>query len=489
MRTSRAVPRPGPGRRARLLRLFALPTLPLLVLASMLTAPTGAAAADTGKYGYARYDQWSWVTSHNAFADDWSQLPLPPNQSQSIKEQLEGGVRGLMLDTYDPNGSGPVGLCHTSRVTCYEDFKSAVLTIVNFLQKNPQEVVTVFLENYASRETLTRDLTSMLDAKGAGKLLFNQNKYGIFGNNWPRLRDMVADDQRLVIFQDSWDDVAAGSGTLMNTWSHTVENKYGYGTGNAPSGCAVRDHSQPLNTRIMPGTKNLTPLFTMNQFNSDAINPQDLAAGHNGQALKERIETCRGVTGRAPNFVAVNFYQKSDTAGVNPVSVVEGLNKDAYVYPPDPAVWLVNGKQYRSTYGSGRCMVRGDEFTDGSGGLVTQRACADPVPSSHQWTATKPDYDGKGHYWIKAGNGTCLTIPYNNGTPPGDGTQLFWWPCETKSFSGSQLWNVIPVNLGAGGQERGYYFINQWTGKCLTLDPSTSTAKAGKVTQASCPSH
>lgn len=75
----------------------------------------------------------------------------------------------------------------------------------------------------------------------------------------------------------------------------------------------------------------------------------------------------------------------------------------------------------------------------------------------------------------------------DNGTPPGDGTQLFWWPCETRWSSGSQLWNIIPVNVDGNGQTRGYYFINQWTGKCLTLDPATVSAKVGKVTQAACP--
>ncbi|MEV7420807.1 phosphatidylinositol-specific phospholipase C domain-containing protein [Streptomyces sp. NPDC089919] len=476
------MPRPGAFHRSRLLRLLVLPVLPLLVLASALTAPTGAVAADS-KYGYSRYDQWSWLTTHNSYASGNAGSPMNPDQSETIKQQLEGGVRALMLDTYDPNGNGPVEMCHGSNLFCYDDFKVALLTIVNFLKKNPQEVVTVFLENYASQETLTRDITNMLNASGGSKYLFNQNKYGIFSNNWPRLRDMVADDQRLVIFQDSWDDTALGSGTLMNTWTHTVENKYGYGIKGTPNGCAVRDHSQPLNTKTMPGTKGLTPLFTMNQFNSDEIDPAPSAPRDNGSALKKRIETCKDVAERVPNFVAVNFYQVSDRSGITPMSAVDDLNIAGYVYPPDPAVWVVNGKQYRSTVGSNRCMVRGDEFSDGSGGLVTQRACADPVPSSHQWTATKPDYDGKGYYWIKAGNGTCLTVPYNNGTPPGNGTQLFWWPCETKNFSGSQLWNVMPNDAG-----RSYYFVNQWTGKCLALDPATATAKAGKVVQAACPS-
>ncbi|GAA0592825.1 hypothetical protein GCM10010394_22630 [Streptomyces crystallinus] len=482
------MPRPAAARRVRLLlRRLALPVLPLLVLASVLTAPTAATAADS-KYGNARYHQWSWVTTHNSFANSWMHAPLPPNQSRSIKEQLDDGVRGLMLDTYDPKGTGPVELCHGGTSLCFEEFKSALLTIVNFLQKNPQEVVTVFLENYASQETLSKTITDMLDAKKAGGLLFNPNKYGINSNNWPRLRDMVSDGQRLVMFQDSWSDISVGSGTLMKTWTHTVETKYSYGQ-DAPSGCEPRGESKQLNQNPMSGTSGLTPLFTMNQFSSDNIDPEGASKVVNGARLKSRIEKeCKDAAWRNPNFVAVNYYQNSDKSGHTPLSVVADLNRDNYVFEPDPAVWIVNGsKQYVSTYGNNRCMVRGDEFPDGTGGLVTQRACATPLPSSHQWSVTKPPYDNKGFFWIKASNGSCLTVPYNNGTPPGNDTQLFWWPCETKWFSGSQLWNVMPINIDTAGDTRGYYFINQWTGKCLTLDRGTSTAKAGKVTQAACP--
>ncbi|MGV9558593.1 hypothetical protein [Streptomyces sp. NPDC003401] len=41
--------------------------------------------------------------------------------------------------------------------------------------------------------------------------------------------------------------------------------------------------------------------------------------------------------------------------------------------------------------------------------------------------------------------------------------------------------------MDQSGGVRAYYFVNQWTGKCLTLDPATTGAKAGKVTQAACP--
>ncbi|MEU1125907.1 RICIN domain-containing protein [Streptomyces sp. NPDC005899] len=497
-----AVPRQGPHRRHRVLRALVLPVLSLLFLAGMLTAPAPAEAA-ASKYGDARLDQWSWLTTHNSYAYDGVKLIPPRNQSRSISEQLDDGVRGLMFDTYDkvvslPSGDTDVMLCHS--IQCYDFFRSEFARVVDFLKANRQEVVTIFLENYASRETLTRAMGEVLEDKGATDLLFQpaHTGYDIDENNWPLLRTMVADNRRLVVFQDSWQDdtpVTAPSnpkseyGRLMHTWARTVETIYDYD--GRPSGCDSRNE-YPVSQNPMPNTA-LTPLFTMNQFDSSSLEPEKKSHGDNGQSLKTRIEKdCRPKAGRNPNYVAVNFYQHSDTAGVTPLSVVNELNRNNNVFEPHPALWTVNSnKQYVGQIGgkytaSNRCMVRGAEFETGEGGLVTQRSCANPAPSSHQWTATPPTaYDGKGFYWIKAGNGSCLTVPYNNGTPPGNGTQMFWWPCETRWSSGSQLWNIIPVNQYGGA--RAYYFINQWTGKCLTLDPATTGVKAGKVTQAACP--
>ncbi|WP_050514499.1 phosphatidylinositol-specific phospholipase C domain-containing protein [Streptomyces rimosus] len=157
----------------------------------------------------------------------------------------------------------------------------------------------------------------------------------------------------------------------------------------------------------------------------------------------------------------------------------------------DRAIWTVNSnKTYSNTEYRNRCMVRGPEFDSSkSGGVVTQRACQSPAPGSHQWESRKPSYkEGKDYFWVTANNGKCLTVPYNNGTPPSAGTQLFWWDCETRWFSGSQLWNVVPTKVETpGGVKTGYKFINNWTGLCLSMDRATASASGGKVTQDVCP--
>ncbi|MGW2787656.1 phosphatidylinositol-specific phospholipase C domain-containing protein [Streptomyces populi] len=179
----------------------------------------------------------------------------------------------------------------------------------------------------------------------------------------------------------------------------------------------------------------------------------------------------------------------TDFPGWGLVNAIIDHNSDNAVKGGNRMIWLVNDNKTYVNSLYNRCMVRGPGFdSSNTGGLVTQRECQSTPPSSHQWGAEKPSYDGKGYYWIKASNGKCLTVPYNNGTPPGSGTQLFWWDCETRWFSGSQMWNIIPTKLATStGSRPAYTFINNWTGQCLSMDPATAATAGGKVTQETCP--
>ncbi|MFD0344987.1 RICIN domain-containing protein [Kitasatospora aburaviensis] len=117
--------------------------------------------------------------------------------------------------------------------------------------------------------------------------------------------------------------------------------------------------------------------------------------------------------------------------------------------------------------------------------MVQQRACQSNPPSSHQWQAAYPStFDSQGYYWIKAANGQCLTVPWNNGTPPSAGMELFWWPCETRWISDNQMWNIMPTNLA---NQSAFRFINKWTNLCLMVDPATASQSGGKVVLGNCP--
>jgi hypothetical protein len=60
---------------------------------------TFAAGKET-KYGEKRFNEWTWLTAHNAHLNwhDSSVIDYASNQNMSIDKQLQHGVRAFMLD-------------------------------------------------------------------------------------------------------------------------------------------------------------------------------------------------------------------------------------------------------------------------------------------------------------------------------------------------------------------------------------------------------
>jgi hypothetical protein len=52
------------------------------------------------RYGNRRFDELTWLTTHNAFNNYEDARWSVPNQSRGIARQLSDGVRGIMLDVY-----------------------------------------------------------------------------------------------------------------------------------------------------------------------------------------------------------------------------------------------------------------------------------------------------------------------------------------------------------------------------------------------------
>ncbi len=54
----------------------------------------------SNKYGNKTFDQWTWLTAHNAHInwDDSRILEAFTNQYYSVERQLDYGVRGFMFD-------------------------------------------------------------------------------------------------------------------------------------------------------------------------------------------------------------------------------------------------------------------------------------------------------------------------------------------------------------------------------------------------------
>ncbi len=342
-------PRPSPRYHRR--TAVCLLLLALLGTATTATASTAGTATTTraapvgapadlaaARWGDRRLDEVSFLTTHNAFTNyedsRWSSV----NQSESVRAQLEGGVRGLSLDTHWYERStwlcvisfgsdcypSDVYLCHgdckTFAGATYalprQSFHGTMQTVVDFLAAHPQEIVTVFLEDYVGADQLGGSLGRV---RGLSDMVFRPDEWGVRQKGWPKAADLVTSGKRLLIFSDRSDREHLG---VMYDRSWTVSNYWSLGDLGNDTSCVSRWPDVPLD-RQEPGFRRL---FTMSHHRN--VPTVLTAALDNGAKLRNRIaERCRPAAGgRAPNFVSVDFHRLSDSSGHTPASIVAELN-------------------------------------------------------------------------------------------------------------------------------------------------------------------
>ncbi|KAK1300427.1 PI-PLC X domain-containing protein [Acorus calamus] len=256
------------------------------------------------------FNRYSWLTTHNSFAQmglkSFTGVPRVTfdNQQDSVTDQLNNGVRGLMLDMYDFEND--IWLCHSFGGNCYNftAFQPAInllKEIQSFLQSNPSEIITIFIEDYVSSP---KGLTKVFNAAGLMKYWFPVTRMPKKGEDWPLLSDMISQNQRLLVFT-SKPAKEASEGIAYN-WRYVLENQYGDGGMKAGS-CPNRAESPAMNDRTRS-------LVLVNHFPS---NPDlAIACRDNSASLLAMLSTCKVASGnRWPNFITIDFYKRSDGGG------------------------------------------------------------------------------------------------------------------------------------------------------------------------------
>ncbi|CAN1137612.1 PI-PLC X domain-containing protein At5g67130, partial [Linum perenne] len=179
------------------------------------------------------FNKYAFLTTHNAFAINNYPLhtPIPrlteTNQEDTITEQLNNGVRALMLDTYDFQGD--VWMCHSFGGNCHDftAFGPAIdylKEVEAFMSANPSEVVTIILEDYVRA---ANGLTKVFTDAGLMKYWFPVSKMPENGSgDWPLVSDMVKNNQRLIVFTS--DQSKESSEGVAYQWTYMVENQCKY---------------------------------------------------------------------------------------------------------------------------------------------------------------------------------------------------------------------------------------------------------------------
>ncbi|MDT0440113.1 MULTISPECIES: RICIN domain-containing protein [Streptomyces] len=304
-------------------------------LAAWYLTPVGAVTRPMPPADRRTLDQVTFLTAHNAYANgvDGGFAPpfvnLFPNQARGIERQLADGVRGFMLDIHQtPDGAI---LCHNS---CTLVSKPVALWVdlqrmVDFLKAHPDQIATVFLEDYVDPGVLRAELARV---NGLSDVLYRPDRTGVRQNGWPRTADMIAAGQRLLIFTDHSRaaDESAGltrdSFGVMYQREWTVENYWSMGSGASASdwSCYSRWYDAGTNIPLTRTEGAFRPLFVMNHFRDTTVTAT--ATTDNTKLADRARRFCQPAARAKPTFLAVDRYDLGDTA-----SAVSDLN--SYVYP------------------------------------------------------------------------------------------------------------------------------------------------------------
>jgi len=348
---------PRPGRRA-VTGLVAVGLIAGAVAVFVGTGGTSTAAPANGACnGHEELcdrplDGVALPATHNSMS-----VPLPgwysAEQERPIADQLADGIRGLLIDTHYADrlsngslrtdfgsfadlrrqaaqdgvseqsldaalrlrdrlrsGEGERGmyLCHTLCELGGTPLASVLDDLRDFLVANPDEIVIVINQDYVT----PADFVGAVRDAGLEELVYD----GPWSGDWPTLREMIDDNQRVVFLAEN--HAGAASWYQLAYESITEETPYTF----SKVAQLTDEADLPASCEPNRGPEG-APLFLVNHWiSTDPVPLPSNAAEVNAYApLLARSRECERIRGHLPNLVAVNFYLRGDV-----FRVVDTLN-------------------------------------------------------------------------------------------------------------------------------------------------------------------
>lgn len=265
-----------------------------------------------------RYNEVAYLTTHNAFNSADNNYMMP-NQNFGVTQQLNDGVRGLMLDVYD--SSGTVVVYHGIPFLGSQHLSEIFSEIKTFLDSNHNEIVTIIFESYVSANAIDTEMQS----SGLINYAFTKQT----GMPWPTLQEMIDSNKRLVIFSDV-NDAGLNQSWYHFVWDFAVETHYSV-------------HDTISFTNDFNRGDSLNDLFIFNHFITDVPlgfgSPTDAAIINSFPFLSNRLINNFSEKQKFPNFITLDFYDSGDGASVvnwlntGVLSVEETASKIFSVFP------------------------------------------------------------------------------------------------------------------------------------------------------------
>lgn len=278
------------------------------------------------------------AATHNSMSSPQDDFLLP-NQQSGIRDQLRGGIRGLLIDMhlgvqtprgvytvleeggksrakleeavgpeatetalrlrrqigYRGGGDERVYLCHGFCELGAVDAEAALREIRDFLLVNPGAVLVISVEDQVTPQQAAEafERSGLLDYVWKGSL-----------RPVPTLAEMVRIDQRVLVFGE---EDTAGVPWYHDQFTYVRDTPYDLPSAQAllsPRGCTIG----------RGGAR--SPFLLMNQFVEGAPPlPGPARVVNRREAILDHARECRRSLGGMPGLIAVDFWEDGDVVG------------------------------------------------------------------------------------------------------------------------------------------------------------------------------
>jgi len=251
------------------------------------------------------YDRVTYGATHAAMAYAFPPFPCP-SQRQTVRGQLDQGIRALSFEVHPSHasvdGGGAPALCLADCAAGELPMAIALGDVRAYLDVNPREVVTLFFDGGADAQVLASAIVSAkLDSFALARAV---------GDPWPTLRHMIAVGTRVVVLANV---TGTGPAWMLPLTTYVAATGTNFTT------------PQTMTCDVARGA-NDAPLFLLNHFlvdgpggSSAAIDggtplapgcddPQLAHVVNTDPFFSNRVTACRQLRGVKPNFVAMDFF-------------------------------------------------------------------------------------------------------------------------------------------------------------------------------------
>lgn len=278
-----------------------------------------------------------FAATHNSYAvKSKGFFPKFYNQKRTMTQQLNDGIRGLMLDTHRPKLSinpfntkhGVPHLCHNKCIAGKQKLVDGLQEISKFLKKNPNEVIIIIFEDKIrdkdgnlkpkGQRVLATHIKEIMDKVALTQYVYTHDHT----KGWPTLKEMIKSNKRLVIISEAQgyksEKDPAPFAWYHHIWSLVKETEYSFESV-AKFKVEGKYVCRPNQKRGGPESNSV---FLINHWVT-WLGAVESATHKANSILLARARECAKIRKSIPTIVAVDFYEQGDP---NLIKTVEILN-------------------------------------------------------------------------------------------------------------------------------------------------------------------